>query len=84
METHNREIPVMDYGVKALKSLIDKIDQMPVNELRQVINEADMKFNKIQLRYCKQIKVPSIKRDNYKETNLCNCAALEYLFRVAA
>jgi len=74
----------MDYGTKALKELIKKIENMPINELKKIINEADLKFKKIQTKRGVYIKIPAIQRDNYKETVLDNNIASDYSFRMAA
>ncbi len=74
----------MDYGIKVLEELIERIDSMPLEELKNKINEADDKFRKIQICRGEQIKIPTIQRDDYRETVFNSSATLDFSFRLAA
>ena len=74
----------MDYGKKTLKELIDKIDKMPPQELKEIINEADLKFKQIQFTRGVFVKVPIVQRANYKESEPFHSALVEYSFQIAA
>jgi|GEM_PF-5945258 len=73
----------MDYGIKVLKELIDRIDKTPIEELRAIVMEADFRFRKIQSRRGINTKTPVIQRENYKES-LFYDAGPDFSFKVAA
>lgn len=73
----------MDYGTKILDELINELEKSSTEEIKKIVVEADLHYNKILQKRGENIKVPQITKENYKELFLNN-SVTDFSFKVAA